>query len=146
MTLIPFTRRFELATLDRDTDEMFDSLLYDWPVRVIERQFLPSIDIRENENEIMVRAEVPGCKAEDIDIAVNGNILTISGEKKQQEERKEQGCYCSERVYGSFRREITLPSEVRSDKIEAVSKDGVLSITLPKAEKAKSVKVKVKEE
>ena len=92
----------------------------------------------------MVRAEVPGCKAEDVDISVYGNKLTISGEKKFSDEKKEKGYYHMESTYGSFRRELALPTEVDQDKIEAECKDGVLSITLPKAAKAKAVKVKVK--
>jgi HSP20 family protein len=87
---------------------------------------------------------VPGCKAEDVDIAVHGNTLSITGEKKQEQEKKEKGYYHIERSYGSFRRELTLPADVETDKVEAVCKDGVLSIKLPKAEKAKAIKVKVK--
>jgi len=70
--------------------------------------------------------------------------LTISGEKKLSEEKKEKGFYHMESTYGSFRRELTLPTDVDPAKIDAVCKDGVLSITLPKAERAKAVKVKVK--
>ena len=83
-------------------------------------------------------------KPEDIDISVYGNTLTISGEKKEAREDQSDGFYHVESCYGSFRREVTLPADVEEDKIEAVCKDGVLSITLPKAEKSKAVKVKVK--
>jgi HSP20 family protein len=104
----------------------------------------PTIDIAEEEDAIIIRAEVPGCKAEDVDISVYGNTLTISGEKKLSEEKKEKGYYHMESSYGSFRRELTLPTDVDRDKVDAVCKDGVLSIKLPKAEKAKAVKAKVK--
>jgi HSP20 family protein len=87
---------------------------------------------------------VPGCKAEDIDISVYGNTLTISGEKKETEEEKRKDYYHVESTYGSFRRDLTLPTEVDESKIDAVCKNGVLTITLPKAEKSKAVKVKVK--
>jgi HSP20 family protein len=100
--------------------------------------------VAEDENSIIVRAEVPGCNAEDVEISVYGNTLTISGEKKLKEEKKEKGYYHVESSYGTFRREITLPTDVDSEKIDATCKDGVLSITLPKAAKAKAVKVKVK--
>ncbi len=90
-----------------------------------------------------MRAEVPGCKAEDIDISVYGNKLTISGEKKHDEEKKEKGYYHVESTYGSFRRELALPTDVDQENINAVCKDGVLSVSLPKAAKAKSIKVKV---
>ena len=102
------------------------------------------MDIGETDNAITIKAEVPGCKAEDIDISVHGNTLTVSGEKKHEEEKKEKDYYHAERSYGSFRRNLTLSAELDADEIEASCKDGVLTITLPKSEKAKAVKVKVK--
>ena len=98
----------------------------------------------EDENSIFVRAEIPGCNAEDIDISVYGNTLTISGEKKFSDEKKEKGYYHIESSYGSFRRELTLTTDVDPDKIDATCKNGVLSINLPKAAQAKAIKVKVK--
>lgn len=106
----------------------------------------PAIDVSETEDSVMVKAEIPGCKADDIDISVRGNILTITGEKKREEEKREKGYYHAERIYGSFRRDMTLPSEIDQSRIAAVCKDGILSITMPKSEKAKAVKIKVKEE
>jgi HSP20 family protein len=125
-------------------DDLFDSFF-----RGLEKPFAgykawPTIDVAEEENAITVRAEVPGCKAEDVEISVYGNTLTISGEKKFEEEKKEKGYYHVESTYGSFRRELALPTDVDASKIDAVCKDGVLSITLPKAATAKAVKVKVK--
>jgi HSP20 family protein len=73
-------------------------------------------------------------------------MLTISGEKKQEKEQKEKGYYHIERTYGSFRRDLNLASDVDPDKIKAACKDGVLTVTLPKTEKAKPIKVKVKEQ
>lgn len=146
MMLVPIHRHRNngLTTLNREMDDLFDGFF-----RGPDRPFAgykawPAIDVAEEENAIVVRAEVPGCKAEDIDISVFGNRLTISGEKKLTEEKKEKGYYHVESSYGSFRRELTLPTGVDPKKIEAVCKDGVLSITLPKAEESKAVKVKVK--
>ena len=146
MTLVPIHRRRNngLATLHHEMDDLFDSFF-----RGLDRPFTgykawPAIDVAEQDNAIVVRAEVHGCKAEDIDISVFNNKLTISGEKKLEEEKKGKGYYHVESSYGSFRRELTLPSDVNAGKIEAVCKDGVLSITLPKAAKSKAVKVKVK--
>jgi HSP20 family protein len=145
MALVPVRKRNEddLAKLHHDMDDLFGSFFGDWPA-LSRRTVWPAIDIADNENEIIVKAEVPGCKAEDIDISVHGNTLTISGEKKAEEEKKEKGYYHLERSYGSFRRELGLPGEVESDKVEASCKNGVLTITLPKSAKAKAVKVKVK--
>ena len=146
MALVPYTKRNRnsLTTLHNEMDDLFDSFF-----RGLDRPFAgykawPAIDVAEDENSIIVRAEVPGCNAEDVEISVYGNTLTISGEKKLKEEKKEKGYYHVESSYGTFRREITLPTDVDSDKIDATCKEGVLSITLPKAAKAKAVKVKVK--
>ena len=133
-----------LARLHNDMDDLFDGFF-----RGLDRPFAgykawPAIDVAEEKDSIVVRAEVPGCKADDIDISVYGNTLTISGEKKLEEEKKEKGYYHIESTYGSFRRELTLPTDVDSSKVEAACKDGVLTITLPKAASAKAVKVKVK--
>ena len=146
MALVPYTKRNRnsLTTLHNEMDDLFDSFF-----RGLDKPFTgykawPAIDVAEDENSIIVRAEVPGCNAEDVEISVYGNTLTISGEKKIKEEKKEKGYYHVESSYGTFRREITLPTDVDSDKIDATCKDGVLSVTLPKAAKAKAVKVKVK--
>jgi HSP20 family protein len=146
MTLVRFNKghRGDLARLHGEMDDLFDSFF-----RGLDRPFSgykawPAIDVAEEEDAIIVRAEVPGCKADDIDISVHGNVLTITGEKKLSEEKKEKGYYHVESSYGSFRRELTLPADVDQTKIDATCKDGVLSINLPKAEKAKAIKVKIK--
>jgi HSP20 family protein len=146
MTLVPFTRRNRggLARLHNEMDDLFDGFF-----RGLDRPFdaykaWPALDIAEQDEAIVVRAEVPGCKADDIDISVYGNTLTISGQKKETKEEKDKGYYHTESMYGSFRREVNLPADVDPDQVEATCKDGVLSITLPKAAKSKAVKVKVK--
>jgi len=127
-------------------DDLFDSFFrgLDKPFSLFGERAWPAIDVAEKDEAILVRAEVPGCTPEDIDISVYGNTLTLSGEKKESREANGDGFYHMESSYGSFRREIPLPAEVDADKIEAVVKDGILSVTLPKAEKSKAVKVKVK--
>lgn len=144
MALIPYRReRNGLAKLHNEMDDLFDGFF-----RGLDKPFgtykaWPSIDVAEEESAIVVRAEVPGCKAEDIEISAYDNTLTISGEKKHSQEKKEKNYYHVESSYGSFRREIKLPTDTDASKIEAVCKDGVLNITLPKAEKTKVVKIKV---
>jgi len=148
MTLVPVRKkeqdREELARRFDEMNNFIRSLQEPWERPLWGGSHLPAIDIAEKDNEFVVKMEVPGCKAEDVDISVHGNILTISGEKKQEEEKKEKGYYYTERSYGSFRRDLTLASEFPIGKIEATCKDGVLTITVPKSEKAKPVKVKVK--
>ena len=147
MALVHFHKRprNELARLHDEMDDLFDSFFRGLSRPWSKYKAWPTIDIADKDDSIVVRAEVPGCKAEDIDISVYGNILTISGEKKESKEENEKGYYHMESSYGSFRREISLPTDVDEDKIDAVCKEGVLSITLPKAEKTKAVKIKVKE-
>lgn len=136
----------DLARLHRDMDDLFGSFFGDWPMlsTTNSRTVWPALDVAEGENEITVKAEVPGCNVEDIDISVHGNTLTISGEKKYEDEKKEKGYYHVERSYGSFRREINLPTDIENEKIEAACKNGVLTITMPKAARAKAMKIKVK--
>lgn len=146
MALVPFQRKpkNELSRLHDEMDDLFDSFFRGLGRPLTGYKAWPAIDVADKDDFIVVRAEVPGCKAEDIDISVYGNTLTISGEKKESKEEKEKGYYHVESTYGSFRREISLPTDVDEDNIEAVCKDGVLSVKLPKAEKTKAVKVKVK--
>ena len=142
--------RSDLNRLHNDIDDLFGSFFRGWELPWTTtrstRAFWPALDVQENENEITVKAEIPGCNAEDVDISVHGNLLTISGEKKQEEEKEGKGYYYVERSYGSFRRDVNLPSEVDTSKIDASCKNGVLNIKLPKVEKAKAIKVKVKGE
>jgi len=146
MMLVPIHRHRNdgLTRFHREMDDLFDCFFRGPDRPFAGHKAWPVIDVAEEENVIVVRAEVPGCKAEDIDISIFNNKLTISGEKKLAQEKKEKGYYHVESSYGSFRRELTLSTDVDQKKIEAVCKDGVLSITLAKAEKSKAVKVKVK--
>lgn len=104
----------------------------------------PSLDVADRSDAIVARVDVPGMKSEDIDISVQGNTLTIRGERKDVREDEQENYYYCERRSGSFRRDITLPSTVQADKIEAQYRDGVLTITMPKTEQAKPKRIQVK--
>ncbi len=103
----------------------------------------PDIDIAETDNEIIVKAEIPGVAPKDIDITVMDGTLTIKGEKKEEKEDKGKSYHRVERSYGCFTRTIDLPAHVKLDEIEAKDHHGVLEITLPKMEKAKTKKITV---
>ena len=90
------------------------------------------MNVSENENEFVISAEVPGCEADDVDIAVRGNTLTITGERKQEEGKEKRGYRHTECSYGSFSRYINLPFDIAPGKIEAFCRDGVLTVKLPK--------------
>jgi HSP20 family protein len=148
MTIVPWTRRNrnELGALRSQMDDLFEGFFrgLDKPFSLLGQRTWPAIDVAEKDDAILVRAEVPGCKPEDIDISVYGNTLTLSGQKKESRETNGDGYYHTESTWGSFRRDVSLPAEVDQDKIEAVVKDGVLSVTLPKAEKSRARKIQVK--
>lgn len=105
-----------------------------------------AVDIFEKEDSLVVRASVPGVKAEDLDITITGDVLNIKGEMKMEEETKEENYHRREFRYGSFCRSVRLPIEVAVDRADATFKDGILTLSLPKPEeqKPKSISVKVK--
>lgn len=109
-----------------------------------EAMMVPSVDIFEDKGDVVVKAELPGIKKEDIDITLTEDTITISGEKKMEKEVKKKDFYRCESSYGSFSRSFTLPSDVQTDKVKSTMKDGILEIRIPKTEEAKKKEVKVK--
>lgn len=103
----------------------------------------PRVDVVENENAILVTAELPGVKADEVELTVEGDTLTLRGEKKEEHEEKEKNHHRVERRYGSFSRSIHLPSSVDPEKVVARSKDGVLTIEIPKREDAKPRNIRI---
>ncbi|HLG94364.1 MAG TPA: Hsp20/alpha crystallin family protein [candidate division Zixibacteria bacterium] len=110
---------------------------------VFTEEWYPSVDIAETKDEIKVIAEVPGMTKEDISISLQDNVLTLRGEKKEEKEEKGKTFYRTERSWGSFVRSFTLPAAVLAGKVKAVYKNGVLEITLPKAEELKSKEIPI---
>ena len=107
-------------------------------------RMLPSLDLSETDSAVEVRVDVPGIKAEDIDVQLTGNVLTVSGQRKEEKEEKGKTFHRVERRSGSFSRTVTLPSAVQDDKVDAQYRDGVLTISMHKTEEAKARKIKVK--
>ena len=105
--------------------------------------FSPSIDVKENEKEFIIKAEIPGVAKEDIEATVSNDSVTIKGEKKEEKEDKNKNYYYMERSYGSFHRMIPLATEVESSKAEGRFKNGVIDIKLPKSQNAQTKRVKI---
>jgi len=103
----------------------------------------PALDVWEDKDNVFVRAELPGMKREDIDVSLHNDMLSISGERKQETKEEGSEVYRSERFFGRFQRTVTLPTTVASDKVKAQYVDGILTITLPKAEEAKPKRIDV---
>jgi len=143
--LTPWRPFGELSTLRREMDRLWENFFGERPLtRMWEREWAPSLDMSESKDNFVVKAEVPGIDAKDIDISLTGDVLTIRGEKKQEKEEREEDYHLVERSYGSFSRSVRLPAEVESNKIKASYKNGILNITLPKSEKVKAKEVKIK--
>ncbi len=107
------------------------------------RPWVPAVDIRETENELVVKADVPDMKFEDIDVRMENGTLTLKGERKFESDKNEGGWHRVERSFGSFERVFTLPDSVNPEGVKAEYKNGVLTVTLPKKEIAKPRQVKV---
>ena len=103
----------------------------------------PAVDIFETPDSIVMKAELPGVSREHIDIQVRDNTLTLKGERKFEREVKDENYLRIERSYGAFQRAFSLSTVIQQDKIKAVFKDGVLEVTMPKAEEAKPKKLKI---
>ncbi len=145
MRLLTKTQRPANSTLwHNDLDDLFSGFLTG-PRPGSTAQTWPAVDIVNKDDQIEVRVEVPGCQPDDLNVTVESDVLTISGEKQETQETKEDSLYYRESVSGSFRRDIQLPSDVNADKIEASYERGILSLVCPKSEKAKTVKVMIQE-
>ncbi|MFO7861348.1 MAG: Hsp20/alpha crystallin family protein [Desulfosalsimonas sp.] len=107
-------------------------------------EWRPMVDTYEKDDAIMIKAELPGVKKDDISIDVNNGVLSIKGERKHEEDVNEDNYYRRERFYGKFQRAFTLPDNADPDKIEAGFKDGVLEVKVPKTEQSKGKKVEIK--
>ena len=143
-----------IVTLQRAMNRLFDDFFRDFDITPFGRLeesldiFSPNIDLREDDKEFRVTAELPGMDENDIEIHLSNDALTIKGEKKEEKEEKEKDCYYRERAFGSFQRVISLPGEIDADKAEAKFKKGVLYVTIPKMARAQreTKKIKVKTE
>ncbi|MBN1450568.1 MAG: Hsp20/alpha crystallin family protein [Anaerolineales bacterium] len=135
----------EMMTLREAMDRLFDDA-FTRPLSLSGVSAMPAIDMYQTEDEIVVKATLPGLKAEDVDITVTGETLTLRGEFKQKNEQKETSYHIREVRSGSFERSLLLPTDVKAEKAKADFENGVLTITLPIAEevKPKSIMIKAK--
>jgi HSP20 family protein len=146
MALTPWRGMWELRfpTLKDEMDKLFEDFFGKtlFP-SVGEGSWLPAVDIHETKKDIVVIVDVPAIDPKEVSISIVDDKLTIKGEKKREEETKEETYYRTERVYGTFQRIIQLPVEVIGDKAKATYKDGVLKITVPKSQRSVPKEVKI---
>jgi HSP20 family protein len=122
--------------------EPFDFTRNNRLASLFNRQFVPRVDISETSAQVKVVADVAGADPDDIDINIENNRMSISG-KTERESSPDERPYRYERTYGEFRRDFTLPTSVKKDEIKAVYKDGILTVTIPKAEGSKKEKIQI---
>ncbi len=135
--------------LQQEMNRLFDSFFRGFdaaPLSAAQERlmgFIPIVDVKEDEKEVVVKAELPGIDEKDIDVVLTDQALTLKGEKKEEKEDKDKGYYRMERSYGAFRREIPLPAGIDAKKVEAVFKNGLLTVTLPKTEESRKAGRKI---
>jgi len=146
----PFT---DLPRWEREMDRMMEDFFGRrfrpwWPERWFRTDGLltdmPALDVYEDMDDLVVKAELPGMEKDNVEVNLTDHTLTIRGEKKKEDEVKEEKYFRSERSYGSFVRTLQLPADVQADKVKASFKNGVLEVRLPTTEEAKTKEIKVK--
>ena len=118
-------------------ERYFDRRMREWPLRFWRRPveagaWMPDVDVFEKEGKLIVRTDLPGMRPENIDVSVQGDVLTIKGHREEEKEVKEENYFCTERATGEFLRTVRLPEGAAADQVEAHYENGVLEVTIPK--------------
>lgn len=135
----------EMMTLREAMDRLFDDA-FTRPISMSGGSIVPAVDLYQNADEVVVKASLPGLKAEDVQISITADVLTLRGEFREESEQNEKTYHIRENRYGSFERQVMLPTDVQTEKAKADFENGVLTIVLPKAEavKPKTITIKAK--
>ena len=133
----------EMMTLREAMDRLFDDA-FTRPISMSGGSVVPALDLYQTPNEVVVKAALPGLKADDVQLSVTDNVLTLRGEFKHESEQKEATYHIREQRQGAFERSVMLPTDVQTDKAKADFENGVLTITLPKAEAVKPKTINIK--
>jgi len=143
MFLVPYVRRSEVPAVSRLFEEFFNDFPFMGPGGETRDGWVPSVDVLEKDGNLILRAELPGMTEKQIDLKIEGDTLTLKGERKMEKEDKKSNYHRVESFYGSFARSFRLPDSVDYDKVSAEYKNGVLTITLPKKPEVKPREIPV---
>lgn len=135
----------DMFSLQNEINRMFNDFL-GWSTgeRAADGQtWSPSVNVYDNKDSVVAEVEVPGIDRKDLHISVENNVLTIRGERRWEEKKEERSYHQVERLYGTFQRSFTLPTNVNPERVKATCKDGILTITMPKVEAAKRKEIPV---
>ena len=133
----------DMMTLREAMDRLFDDA-FTRPLSLRDGWTVPAIDMYQTDDEVVVKAALPGIKADEVQINITGEVLTLKGETKNEKEKEEKAWHIREQRWGSFERSVVLPTDVVADKARADFEDGILTITLPKAEEVKPKVINIK--
>lgn len=137
---------FRMSDIQGEVNRLFDSF-FGRPTTAVaptgERMWAPAVDIWEDKDNLTLTFEIPGIRDKDVNVSITDDLLSVRGERRFDREVKDESYHRLERVYGKFERNVQLPMPVQSDKVKAVYRDGVLEITLPKAEEVKPKQIKI---
>jgi len=133
----------EMMTLREAMDHLLDDA-FTRPLTLRDGWSAPALDMYQTDNEIVVKASLPGVKADEVQINITGEVLTLKGETKHEEEKKDKAWHIREQRWGAFERSVALPTDVVADKAKAEFENGILTITLPKAEQVKPKIINIK--
>ena len=147
-TAVEERRPRRLLGWPEEFERHFDRRMREWPLRfwrqpAAEQAWMPDVDVFEKNGKLIVRTDLPGMRQEDIDVSVEGDVLTIKGHREEEKEVKEEDYYCSERATGDFLRTVRLPEGAVADKVEAHYENGVLEVTIPRPAAIGTAAVKV---
>jgi HSP20 family protein len=144
MEITPWRPFGELSSFRKEMNRLWDRFLGETPFGArFAEGWSPSVDVSETKDNVLIKAELPGLEAKDVNVAISGDILTIKGEKRKEQEEKDEHHHYVERYSGSFERSFRIPVNVKQDKIEAAFDKGVLKVSLPKTEEAKKKEIKI---
>lgn len=133
----------ELARLENEINRIFKELVPEEKLESTMTAWAPRVDIYEKDNNLVIEAEIPGARKEDIEVKVKDNSVVIRGEVKREEEKKEENYYRSERFYGRFERVLPLPTDVKVEEAKASFENGILKLSIPKTTQEKEIKVEI---
>ncbi|HSI82024.1 MAG TPA: Hsp20/alpha crystallin family protein [Solirubrobacterales bacterium] len=141
MALVRWDPSREVDTLQSEVNRIFDTFFGNNEVR--SRRWVPAMDLVETDEHLVLRADLPGMKRDDVEIEVKDGVLTVSGERKAEQEERSEGFYRVERSFGTFSRSLTLPKGIDPQRVAAEFEDGVLEVRIPKPEETKPVRVAI---
>lgn len=145
MEIIPWKPFGEVSSLRKEMDNLWNNFLGETAFPgSFSKDWLPSVDVSETDDQLVIKAELPGLDAKDVNVSISGDVLTVKGEKKKEEEKEDEHFHSSERYYGSFQRSFRLPANIKTDEVDATYDKGILQLRLRKTAESKKKEIEIK--